>query len=74
MKREIPPAVFFVVIALVVVVVGYLFYRSNRKVEGAGVTREELRREFLQSARSGQLPLTPEQLKRLEQGAGSSSR
>lgn len=67
MRREIPPAVFIVVLVIVIGIVGYLFYRSGRSVEGAGVTRDELRREFLERAQSGQLPASPEQLQRLKQ-------
>lgn len=67
MQREIPPAVVVVAIVLVLVIAGYLYYRSSRATEGAGVTREELRREFLQRAQSGQLPASPDQIKRLQQ-------
>jgi Tfp pilus assembly protein PilO len=67
MKREIPPAVFVVAIIVVLGVVGYFFYRSNRTPQGAGVTKEELRREFMQRAQSGQLPISPEQLKKMQQ-------
>ncbi|NLH97893.1 MAG: hypothetical protein GX446_00180 [Chthonomonadales bacterium] len=67
MKREIPPAVFVVVIVVVVAIVGFLFYWSGKATEGAGVTTEQMREEFRRRAQSGQLPVTPEQLKRMQQ-------
>jgi hypothetical protein len=70
MQREIPPAVFVVVLVLVIAIAGYMFYRSGRTPEGAGVTREDMRKEFLKRAQSGQLPISPEQKQRLLQGQG----
>lgn len=70
MQREIPPAVGIIAILIVLAIAGYLYYRSSRTAEGAGVTREELRKEFLQRAQSGQLPVSPDQMKRLQQGQG----
>ena len=66
MHREIPPVVFIVVVLLIVGIAGYLFYRSGKTPEGAGVTKEELRQEFLRRAQSGQLPASPEQIKQLQ--------
>ncbi len=67
MKREIPPAVFVIVILAAVAVAAFMFVRSGKTPEGAGVTREQMREEFRRRAASGQLPATPEQLKRLQQ-------
>jgi len=66
--REIPPWLAMVLIIVVVALAGYIYYRSSQTPQGAGVTKEELRQEFLRRAQSGQLPASPEQLKRLQQG------
>ncbi len=67
MKREIPPSVFIIVIVIAVAIAGFVFYRSGKTPEGAGVTREQMREEFRRRAQAGQLPVSPEQMKRLQQ-------
>lgn len=67
MHREVPPWLAVILIIIVVAIAGYVYHRSSRTPEGAGVTKEELRQEFLRRAQSGQLPAGPEQLKRLQQ-------
>lgn len=68
MRREVPPSVFIIVLALVLGVAVFAFYRSGSRPSGAGVTKEELRREYVRRAQMGQLPITPEQKQRLLQG------
>ena len=67
MRREIPPVVFVIVIVVAVAIAGFFFYRSGKTPEGAGVTREQMREEFRRRAAAGQLPVSPEQMKRLQQ-------
>lgn len=71
MRHEVPTPIVVIALLLVLGAVGfYYFYWTNRSTRGAGVTREELRREFLQRAKSGQLPgMSPEAMRRLEGGA-----
>lgn len=70
MRREIPTPVALLIVAVVILVIGAVYWWATKPDKG--MNEQAMRQELLERARKGQLPgVTPEVLQRLEQQAGN---